>query len=49
MAWNIFIDWLIGLVPVLGDIFDVGFKANSRNMRIIVTRLKSQPEAAGPD
>lgn len=46
MVWNIFIDWLIGLVPLLGDIFDVGFKANSRNMRIIMRHLESQPNAA---
>lgn len=42
MAWNIFIDWLIGLVPVLGDIFDVAFKANSKNVKIIKKHIESQ-------
>lgn len=46
MAWNIFIDWLIGLVPLLGDILDVGFKANSKNMRIMMTHVESKPAAA---
>ncbi len=36
MLWNVFVDWLIGLVPLVGDLFDVSFKANSRNMRIIM-------------
>lgn len=35
MAGNLGIDWLIGLVPLLGDIFDIGWKANSRNARIL--------------
>ena len=35
MGWNMFIDWLIGLVPLLGDIFDVGWKANKRNVELI--------------
>lgn len=36
MIWNIFIDWLIGIVPFLGDIFDIGFKANLKNVDIII-------------
>ena len=35
MALNIFIDALFGTVPVLGDIFDVAFKANQRNMKLM--------------
>lgn len=35
MAWNIFIDWLIGIIPFLGDIFDIGFKANTRNVALL--------------
>lgn len=45
MVWNIFIDWLIGLVPLAGDAFDVAFKANSRNIRIIRKHLESQINA----
>jgi hypothetical protein len=35
MALNIVIDGLIGAIPVLGDIFDVAFKANQRNMQLM--------------
>lgn len=45
MLWNVFVDWLIGLIPVLGDLFDVSFKANSRNMRIIKDYASRGPDA----
>ena len=32
---NIAMDWVVGLVPLVGDLFDVGYKANSRNLRVI--------------
>ena len=35
MAWNALIDWLIGLVPLFGDIFDVGWKANHKNVALL--------------
>jgi heme/copper-type cytochrome/quinol oxidase subunit 2 len=35
MVLNITLDALIGSIPVLGDIFDVAFKANQRNMRLM--------------
>ncbi len=35
MGWNIFLDWLIGLVPLLGDLLDVGWKANTKNVALI--------------
>ena len=41
MAGNVFMDWLVGLVPFVGDIFDVGFKANRRNVDILKNHLKT--------
>ena len=35
MAVNIGVDMLAGSVPVLGDIFDVGFRANERNLGLL--------------
>jgi hypothetical protein len=35
MAGNVLIDTLVGAVPVLGDVFDVFFKANTRNMALL--------------
>jgi hypothetical protein len=40
MYGNAFIDWLIGLVPFAGDIFDIGWKANLRNVALIREHLE---------
>ncbi|HXX25081.1 MAG TPA: DUF4112 domain-containing protein [Pseudolabrys sp.] len=32
---NVAIEGVIGVVPVLGDLFDVGFRANRRNAAIL--------------
>ena len=39
---NIALDALAGSVPVLGDLFDIGFKANVRNQRLI-ERYAAEP------
>jgi hypothetical protein len=43
MILNLAIDAGIGAIPVLGDIFDLAWKANDKN----VTLLESRTEAAG--
>src|SRR6185312_9101138 len=35
MVANVAIEGVVGAVPVLGDLFDVGFRANRRNVRIL--------------
>ena len=35
MALNVVIDAVLGSVPILGDIFDVAFKANIRNTKLM--------------
>ena len=35
MGWNVAVDTLVGEVPILGDLFDIGFKANIRNLRLL--------------
>jgi hypothetical protein len=35
MAANLAADWAIGLVPLAGDVFDIGFKANLRNFALL--------------
>jgi len=42
MLLNLVFDWLIGLVPFLGDIFDVAFKANIRNAKILRNALEKR-------
>lgn len=35
MIGNVAIDGVVGAVPVFGDLFDVAFRANRRNVRIL--------------
>ena len=35
MIGNVAIDGVIGAVPVVGDFFDIAFRANRRNVRIL--------------
>jgi hypothetical protein len=35
MIGNIAVDGLVGTVPVVGDLFDLAFRANLRNMRLL--------------
>lgn len=35
MIGNVAIDGIVGAVPLFGDIFDVAFRANLRNMRLL--------------
>lgn len=46
MGANIAIDYLLGSIPVVGDIFDAAWKSNQRNVRLLRERaLVSAPEA----
>jgi hypothetical protein len=35
MVFNLILDLLIGVIPVLGDMLDFVFKSNERNIKII--------------
>lgn len=39
IGWNLLFDTVIGAIPVLGDVFDVFFKSNIRNFKIIEKHL----------
>ena len=39
MVGNVAIETIAGAVPILGDVFDVAFKANLRNLAIIEEHL----------
>ena len=41
MYSNVGIDLLIGSIPVLGDIFDMGWKSNTKNVKILQKHLES--------
>ena len=44
MVFNIFIDFMIGLVPLLGDIADTFYRANTRNAIALEAMLKKRVE-----
>jgi hypothetical protein len=35
MAGNLLLDWAVGEIPMLGDLFDVAFKANLKNLALL--------------
>lgn len=42
MVGNVAIDTLVGSVPLLGSVFDVAFKANRRNIRLLRNHLEGE-------
>lgn len=44
MGWNVAVDTFVGEVPVLGDLFDIGFKANLRNLALLDDYLRRPVE-----
>lgn len=42
MAGNLGLDWLLGAIPVIGPVFDVGFKANRKNLDLLHRHLEER-------
>jgi hypothetical protein len=42
MVLNVGIDTLVGSIPLVGDLFDAGFKANRKNLQLL-ERLEQAP------
>ncbi|MCW5757943.1 MAG: DUF4112 domain-containing protein [Phycisphaeraceae bacterium] len=47
MAANLGLDWLLGLVPLIGVVPDAWYKANVRNLRLMERELGSGRRPAG--
>lgn len=45
MGYNLAVDTLVGGIPLLGDLFDAGFKANLRNLALVRQHLERPAEA----
>jgi hypothetical protein len=47
MLLNILLDFVVGLVPIIGDLADAAIRANSKNVRLLEKRLDAvyKPEA----
>jgi hypothetical protein len=48
MLGNVGVDFLVGAVPFLGDAFDVLWKANRKNARLLEQHLRRQPYKERP-
>jgi len=52
MALNVLLDIAVGSIPLVGDAFDVAFKANTRNLRLLgqvaEQRLQNKQIATAP-
>lgn len=44
MCWNVFIDFLIGLVPILGDVGDVLWRSNTKNAILLEKHLTTRAQ-----
>ena len=42
MMLNVVVDALVGSVPVIGDVFDAGWQANARNLRLLERWLDAE-------
>ncbi len=42
MLLNVLIDWLVGLVPLLGDVLDIAFKSNLRNAKLVAEAIREK-------
>lgn len=46
MMGNVVLDTVVGEIPLLGDLFDAGWKANTKNMALLEAHL-DRPESTG--
>ena len=49
MLLNLGLDALLGIVPLLGDLVDVGYKANTRNVALLEARTETGGKATAKD
>lgn len=41
MVFNLGVDYILGTIPILGDVFDIFFKANQRNLQLLMRGMDS--------
>jgi hypothetical protein len=49
MVFNIAIDALVGAVPLLGDLFDMTWKANTKNVSLLEAHLQEPTQSRSAD
>ncbi|HEX6102400.1 MAG TPA: DUF4112 domain-containing protein [Alphaproteobacteria bacterium] len=43
MVANLVVDGAVGAVPIAGDLFDMAWKANKRNMNLLLGHVRKRP------
>ncbi|OGR19489.1 MAG: hypothetical protein A2X81_20440 [Desulfobacterales bacterium GWB2_56_26] len=49
MVMNVLVESVVGLIPFLGDLFDIVWKANEKNMALMDKQLAAAPPASSPE
>jgi hypothetical protein len=44
MALNLTVDFGLGAIPVIGDIFDIAYRSNTRNVRLLIADLERRAD-----
>lgn len=47
MALNVALDAAIGAIPIAGTVFDVFFRANERNLKLLIDHIEHRRPTAG--
>lgn len=48
MVLNVALDAAFGAIPIAGTVFDVFFRANERNLKLLIDHIEHRRGAAGP-
>ncbi len=48
MMFNLVIDFVIGSIPLIGDLFDIAYNANVRNINLLEVNLARRTQRAQP-
>jgi len=48
MLLNIIIDFLIGLIPAIGDVVDAAWKANAKNVKLLLKAIEEKDSHVNP-
>lgn len=43
MAFNVALEFIVGLIPIVGDLFDIGWRANLRNVALLRQEIAPPP------
>ena len=43
MVWNLLLDGVLGLFPIAGDLLDLAYRANHKNVTLLLEQLEREP------